>query len=131
MAYSYNRIKRHLCLFMKQNCHFLRSLEQYKHAILSLSFSGINTTLLGFPKRCITLVFLKGLKSYEPSKFKRVDFLPLYLVKQTFGLHFYWQLLSPLRSTKVIYLFGMSRSLVLMPENLKGGVASLYCARPL
>ena len=116
---------------MKQNCHFDRGLAQYKHATLPLSFLGINTTLLGFPKRCITLVYLKGLKSYQPSKFKRVDFLPLYLVKRTFRLHFYWQLLSPLRYTKVIYLFGKPRSVVIMPEKLKGGVACLYCARPL
>ena len=33
--------------------------------------------------------------------------------------------------TKVIYLFGKPRSVVLMPEKLKGGVACLYCARPL
>ena len=55
--------------------HFDRGLAQYKHATLPLSFLGLNTTLLGFPKRCITLVYLKGLKSYQPSKFKRVDFL--------------------------------------------------------
>ena len=52
-AYSYNQNKRHLCLFMKQNCHFDRGLAQYKHATLPLSFSGIVTTLLGFPKRYI------------------------------------------------------------------------------
>ena len=116
---------------MKQNCHFDRGVAQYKHAIPPLSFSGIITTLLGFPKRCITLIYIKGLKSYQPSKCKRVDFLPLYLVKQTFRLHFYWQLLSPLRCTKVIYLFGKSRSVVIMPEKLKGWVACLYCTRPL
>ena len=116
---------------MKQNCHFDRGLAQYKHASLPMSFLGINTTLLGFPKRCITLVYLKGLKSYQPSKFKRVDFLSFYLVKRTFRLHFYWQLLSPLRYTKVIYLFGKPRSVVIMPEKLKGGVACLCCARPL
>ena len=77
------------------------------------------------------MVYLKGLKSYQPSKFKRVDFLPLYLVKRTFRLHFYWRLFSPLRYTKVIYLFGKPRSVVIMPEKLKGGVACLYCARPL
>ena len=120
-----------VCLFMKQNCHFDRGLAQHKHATPPLSFSGIITTLLGFPKRYITLVYLKGLKSYQPSKFKRVDFLPLYLVKRTFRLHFYWQLLSPLRYTKVIYLFGKPRSVVIMPEKLKGGIACLCCARPL
>ena len=119
------------CLFMKQNCPFDRCLAQHKHATPPLSFSGINTTLLGFPKRYITLVDLKGLKSYQPSKFKWVDFLPLYLVKRTFRLHFFWQLLSPLRYTKVLYLFGKPRSVVIMPEKLKGEVACLHCARAL
>ena len=64
-VYSYNHNKRHLCLFMKQNCHFDRGLAQYKHATPPLSFSGIITTLLGFPKRYITLVYLKGLKSCQ------------------------------------------------------------------
>ena len=39
--------------------------------------------------------------------------------------------MSPLRYTKVIYLFGKPRSVVIMPEKLKGGVACLCCARPL
>ena len=103
----------------------------WNSTVEKLLFSGIITTLLGFPKRYITLVYLKGLKSYQPSKFKRVDFLSFYLVKRTFRLHFYWQLLSPLRYTKVIYLFGKPRSVVIMPEKLKGGVACLCCARPL
>ena len=63
ITYSYNQNKRHLCQIMKQNCHFDRGLTQYKHATPPLSFSGIITTLLGFPKRYITLVYLKGLKS--------------------------------------------------------------------
>ena len=115
---------------MKQNCHCDRGLSQYKHATLPLSFSGIITTLLGFPKRYITLVYLKGLKSYQPSKFKRVDFLSFYLVKRTFRLHFYWQLLSHLRYTKAIYLFGKPRSMVIMPEKLKGEITCLHYARP-
>ena len=53
------------CLFMKQNYHFDRGLTQYKHPSLPMSFLGINTTLLGFPKRYITLVDLKGLKSCQ------------------------------------------------------------------
>ena len=64
-TYSYNHNKRHLCLFMKQNYHFDRGLAQYKCTTLPLSFLGINATLLGFPKRCITLVYLKGLKSCQ------------------------------------------------------------------
>ena len=129
--YSKERMKPIICLFMKQNCHFDRGLAQHEHATPPLSFSGIITTLLSFSKRYITLLYLKGLKSCQPSNFKRFDFFPLYLVKRTFCLHFYWQLLSPLRYTKVIYLFGKPRSVVIMPENLKGGVACLYCARPL
>ena len=109
-TYSFRQWIWYLCLFMKQNCHFDRGLAQYKHASLPMSFLGINNTLLGFPKRCIILVYLKRLKSYQPSNFKRVDFLSLYLVKRTFRLHFYWQFLSPLRYTKVIYLFGKPRS---------------------
>merc|ERR1739840_36864 len=76
-------------------------------------------------------VLLSKVANNQPSKFKWVDYLPLYLVKRTFHLQFYWQLLSPLRSTKVIYLFGKPRSVVIMPEKLKGGVACLYCTRPL
>ena len=108
--YSKERMKPHACLFMKQKCHFVRGLAQHKHATPPLSFSGIITTLLGFPKRYITLVYLKGLKSYQPSNFKRVDFLSFYLVKQTFRLHFCRQLWSPLRYAKVIYRFGKPRS---------------------
>ena len=44
-------------------------------------------------------------------------------------MHFYWQLLSPLRYTKVIHLFGKPRSVVLMPKKLMGRLACLYCAR--
>merc|ERR550519_340256 len=99
---------------MKQNDHSQRGPAQYKHATPPLSLSGTNTTLLGPPKRYITLVDLKGLKSYQLSKFKWVDYLPLYLVKRTFHLQFYWQLLSPLRSTKVKHPFGKPRSVVLL-----------------
>ena len=116
---------------MKQNCHFQRGLAECKHAATPLSSYSINTTHQGFQKRYMALLYLKGLKSYQPSKFKRVDFLPLYLVKRTFHLHFYWQLLSPLRYTKVIYLFGKPRSVVLMPYDLKGVVTFLYFAMPL
>ena len=64
LTYSKERMKPHACLFMKQNCHFVRGLA-HKHAIPPLTFSGIITTLLGFPKRYITLVYLKGLKSCQ------------------------------------------------------------------
>ena len=115
---------------MKQKCYFPRGVAECRHAATPLSSYSINTTHQGFQKRYITL-YLKGLKSYQPSKFKRVDFLSFYLVKRTFRLHFYWQLLSPLRYTKVIYLFGKPKSVVIMPEKLKGGVTCLCCARPL
>merc|ERR1719431_680890 len=82
--YSKERMKPIVCPFMKQNYHFDRGPAQHKHATPPLSLSGTTTTLLGPPKRYITLVHLKGLKSYQPSKFKRVDFLSFYLVKWTF-----------------------------------------------
>ena len=61
-SYSKERMKPIACLFMKQNCHFDTGLAQHKHATPLLSFSGIINTLLGFPKRYINLVYLKGLK---------------------------------------------------------------------
>ena len=115
--YSYNQNKRHLCLFMKQNCHFERVLAQYKHATLPLSFLGINTTLLGFPKRCITLVYLKRLKSYQPSKFKCLHFT-LLLSKSNFS--FALLLVTFELLDKVIYLFWKPWSVVLMLLELKG-----------
>ena len=104
---------------MKQNCNFDRGLAQYKHATLPLSFLGINTKLLGFPKRCITLVYLKGLKSYQPSKFKRVDFLLLYLVKQTFRLHFYWLIIYSFYSIKANYSFYNIKVIIYSFYNIK------------
>ena len=91
--------------FMKQKCYFLRGVAECRHAATPLSSYSINTTLQGFQMRYITLLYLKGLKSYQLSKFKCQHFTPLSLVNRTFHLHFCWYLLSPLRYNKVIYLF--------------------------
>ena len=74
--------------FMKQNCHFQRCIAQCKHTTMPLSSYSINTTHQGFQKRYITLFYLKGLKSYQPSKFKCLHFTPFSLVNRTFHLHF-------------------------------------------
>ena len=71
--------------FMKQNCYILRGVAECRHAATPLSSYSINNTHQGFQKRYITLLYLKGLKSYQPSKFKC-----LHLVNQTFHLHFCW-----------------------------------------
>ena len=63
------------CCFMKQNCHFQRGLLQYKNATTPLNSSAIHTTHQHFWKRYITLFSLRGLKSYQPSKFESVYFL--------------------------------------------------------
>ena len=76
--------------FMKQNCYFLRGVAECRHASTPLSSYSINTTHQGFQKRYITLLYLKGLKSYQPSKFKCLHFTPLSLVNRTFHLHFCW-----------------------------------------
>ena len=56
------------CL-MKQNCYFQRGVVEFRHAATPLSSYSINTTHQGFQKRYITLLYLKGLKSYQPSNF--------------------------------------------------------------
>ena len=103
-----------VCCLMKQNCYFLRGVAECRHAATPLSSYCINTTHQGFQKRYITLLYLKGLKSYQPSKFKCLHFTPLSLVNRTFHLHFCWYLLSPLRYNKVKYLFWKPWSVVLM-----------------
>ena len=50
-------------------------IEQYKNAAKPLITRGINTTHQHFQMRYITLLYLKQLKSYQASKFKRVDLL--------------------------------------------------------
>ena len=91
--------------FMKQKCYFLRGVAECRHAATPLSSYSINTTLQGFRMRYITLLYLKGLKSYQLSKFKCLHFTPLSLVNRTFHLHFCWYLLSHLRYNKAKYLF--------------------------
>ena len=64
--------------FMKQKCYFLRGVAECRHAATPLSSYSINTTLQGFQMRYITLLYLKGLKSYQLSKFKCQHFTPLF-----------------------------------------------------
>ena len=51
--------------FMKQKCYFLRGVAECRHAVTPLSSYSIITTLQGFQKRYITLLYLKGLKRYQ------------------------------------------------------------------
>ena len=67
-----------VCHFIKQKCYIQRGEAECKQAATPLSSYSINTTLQGFQKRYITLLYLKGLKSYQPSKFKCLHFTPLY-----------------------------------------------------
>ena len=60
--------------FMKQKCQLQMGIVKYKNAATPLSTSGINTTRQHFQMRYITLFQLKGLKSYQLSKFECVDF---------------------------------------------------------
>ena len=50
-------------------------MTQYKNAATPLRTRGINTTHQYFQMRYISLIYLKGLKSYQPSKYKCSDFL--------------------------------------------------------
>ena len=118
-----------VCHFMK--CFFQRGVAECRHAAIPLSSCSINTTLQGFQMRYITLLYLKGLKSYQLSKFKCQHFTPLSLVNRTFHLHFCWYLLSPFRYIKVIYLFWKPWSVLLMLQELKCVAACLHSATPL
>ena len=69
---------------MKQKRQIQMGVEQYKNAAIPLRTRGIDTTLQNFQMRYITLIYLKGLKSYKPPKFKCV----VSVVKQT--LYFYF-----------------------------------------
>ena len=88
--YSFRQWIWTVCHFMKQKCYFQRGMSECRHAATPLSSYSINTTHQGFQKRYITLFYLKGLKSYQPSKFKCLHFTPLSLVNRTFHLHFCW-----------------------------------------
>ena len=88
--------------FMKQKHHLQIGVTQHKNAATLLSTSGINTTRQQFQMRYITLFQLKGLKSYQLSKFECVDFnskidftfllwlmtFELLELKQSYILHF-------------------------------------------
>ena len=85
-----NRLLTFVCHFMKHKCYFQRGVAECKQATTPLSSYSINTTQQGFQKSHNTLLYLKGLKSYQPSKYKCLHFTPLSLVNQTFHLHFSW-----------------------------------------
>ena len=51
-------------LFMKQKCQIQMGVGLYKNAATPLRTRGINTTHQHFQMRYITLIYLKGLKSY-------------------------------------------------------------------
>ena len=51
-------------LFMKQKCEILMDVGQYKKVATQLTTRGINTTHQHFQINYITLIYLKGLKSY-------------------------------------------------------------------
>ena len=82
-TYSGANWKVYKCCFMKQKCQVQMVIVQYKNAATPLITRGINTTYQHFQMRCIALIYLKGLKSYQPSNSKCV----VSVVKQT--LHFY------------------------------------------
>ena len=69
---------------MKQKFQLQIGIAQYENAATPLATKGIDTTHQHFQMRYITLIYLKGLKSYKPPNFKCVVFV----VKQT--LHFYF-----------------------------------------
>ena len=54
-----------VCHFMKQKFYFQRGVAECRHAATPLSSYSINTTLQGFQKRYLTLLYLKGLKRYQ------------------------------------------------------------------
>ena len=71
---------------MKQKYYFLRVMAECRHAATPLSSYSIDTTLQGFQKRYITLLYLKGLKSYQ-EKCKNFDikvdpFSPVFIETQ-------------------------------------------------
>ena len=70
MHYSGCHWKVYECCFIKQNCHSQNRLMQCKNATKPLTCLSIHTTQYLFQKRYITLFLLKGLKSYQPSKFE-------------------------------------------------------------
>ena len=81
---------------MKQNCHFQNSLLQCKNATKPLRSSEIHATHQHFQKWYITLFLLKGLKSYQPSKFEC-----LYFPSKTYFTFLLWLItFEPLELTQ-------------------------------
>ena len=64
---------------MKQKCQIQMGVGQYKNAATLFRTRGIDTTHQHFQMRYITLIYLKGLKSYQPKNFKCVVLIPLVL----------------------------------------------------
>ena len=63
------------CCFMKQKCQLQMGIVKCKNAATPLSTLGINTKHQHFQMRYITFFWLKGLKSYQLSKFECADFI--------------------------------------------------------
>ena len=59
---------------MKQKCYLQIGVTQHNNVTTPLSTSDINNTRQHSQMRYITLSQLKGLKSYQLSKFECVDF---------------------------------------------------------
>ena len=60
---------------MKHKCQLQIGVAQYENAAMPLSTSGINTMHQQFQMKYIMLFKLKGLKSYQLSKFECADFI--------------------------------------------------------
>ena len=69
---------------MKQKCQIQMDVGQYENIATQLRTRGIDTTLQNFQMRYITLIYLKGLKSYHSPDF---EFL-VSVVKQTLQYYF-------------------------------------------
>ena len=57
---------------MKQKCQIQMGVGRYKNEATLLRTSGINATQQQFQMKCTTLIYLKGLKTYQPSYSKCV-----------------------------------------------------------
>ena len=112
---------------MKQNCHFQRSMAQCKHATTPLSSYSINTTLQGFQKRYITLLYLKGLKRYQQKCKWKVRFTKESGVKCR-HLNFWWLVTFEPLEIQVTFLKNGTKYLTkLTSENLKNWWLEVGC----
>ena len=120
-TYSFRQWIWTVCHFMKQKCYFQRGVAECRHAATPLSSYSINTTLQGFQKRYITLLYLKGFKSYQEKCKWKVRFTKESGVKcrhiQTLIAGNVWAPWKPW-------------SVVLMLKELKGVAACLHSATP-